>query len=133
VVSSILDSGRTLGIASHAAAVIAGVGCLFAHPATARIAFAGVILFWFVECWLAVRTRIDASLFRMLAEDPESRSGRLDELLMEWGWLKTARERSIEDRCRGALRWWRLQVAAFVIECCALAAGLIIAAASGTA
>lgn len=135
-VAGILDSGRTMENAGHAAAIIAGLGCFLAHPAAARIAFAGAILLWIGECWLAARTRIDASLFRMLAEnlteDPEARVDRLDRLLMRWGLVKNARERSMDHRCRGALRLWRVQVAAFAIECCALAAGLIFALASGT-
>jgi hypothetical protein len=133
VVASILDSGATLANASHAAAVIAGFGVL-AHPlvAAARFAFAGVILCWFAGCWLAMRVRIDASLFRMLTEEAATRSRRMDELLLGWGFVKRPRERSIDERCRGALRLWRFQVAAFVIQCCGLVAGLIFAMTAGT-
>jgi hypothetical protein len=127
VVASLLDAGTILANAGHAAALIAGAGCLFAHPAAARIAFALAILFWFAQCWAAVRTRIDATLFRMLAEAPASRGFEIDQAFLALGFPKKARDRSIEDRCAGALRLWRLQIAAFTIECGALAVGLILA------
>lgn len=127
VVASLLDSGQTLANAGHAAALIAGAGCLFAHPAAARVAFAIGILFWFAQCWAAVRTRIDASLFRMLAEQPASRAVEMDQAFLTLGFAKRPRERSIESRCAGALRLWRLQIAAFAMECAAVAAGMILA------
>jgi hypothetical protein len=132
-VASLLDSGATLANAGNAAAVIAGFGCLFAHSTSARAAFAAAILCWLVQCWLAVRIRIDASLFRMLAEDPGARARQMDELLIAWGLVKRIRERSLDQRCRAALRLWRFQVAAFAIQCCLLAAGLILAMVSGNA
>jgi hypothetical protein len=131
-VAALLDSGTTLAHASNAAAVIAGIGCLLAHPIAARAAFAAAILCWFLQCWLAVRTRIDASLFRMLAEEPGARVRKMDELLLAWGLAKRTRERSvversIDERCRAALRLWRLQIAAFAFQCCALAIAILLA------
>src|ERR1700680_2659767 len=97
VVASILASGRVLENASNAAAIISGIGCLFAHPKTA---FAAAILCWFVQCYFAIRTRIDASLFLLPLNG-------LDELLLAWGLVKKVRERSVDERCRAALRLWR--------------------------
>jgi hypothetical protein len=127
VVASLLDSGATLAAAGHAAALMAGAGCLFARPLAARIAFAVAILFWFAQCYAAVRTRIDASLFLLLAEDPASRALQMDQALLALGLPKGPPERSLHDRCAGALRLWRLQIAAFAMECAAVAVGMIVA------
>ena len=119
VTSSFLDSGRTIAHAANAAAVVAGLGCLWEGPVASRSTLAASIVFWLVECWFAVRVSIDASLFRVMAEDADEGARRLDAMLDRAG-------RPIEDRTRGALAPWRKQIAALVLQIAALAAGIVL-------
>jgi len=126
VTASLLESGRVLASAGHAGAVIAGIGIAFARAPGVRMVFAASILCWLVECWLAVRVAIDASLFRDLALEPEDGGKKLDALLMGWGFGRNLKERSIADRSRGALALWRMQVAVLAIELTVVAAGVAV-------
>lgn len=128
VTASFLESGRVLANAGHAGAVVAGIGIAFAHAPLVRMVFAASILCWLVECWLAVRVAIDASLFRVLAAESEDGGKKLDELLTGWGFGRHVKARSIPDRGRGALALWRGQVAVLAIELTAIAAGVVIQA-----
>ncbi len=123
--ASFLNSGRVLANAGNAAAMVAGVGCVVAGPPGSRWVLAGSLLFWFAECWFAVRVAIDSSLFRVLAPDPEEAGRQLDAMLPHRG-AATVRERSLEDRTRGALRLWRKQIAALAVQFAALAAGITL-------
>jgi len=119
VTSSFLDSGRSIANAANAGAIVAGLGCLWDGRATSRSTLFASVIFWLIECWFAVRVSIDASLFRVLAEDDEEGAQRLDAILDRPG-------RPIEDRTRGALTLWRKQIAAFALQLATLAAGIAL-------
>jgi hypothetical protein len=116
---SFLGSGRVLANAGNAAAIVGGVGCVVAGPVYSRIVLAGSLLFWFVECWFAVRVAIDGSLFGVMAADPEEGGRQLDVMLNRTG-------RPLAERSRGALALWRKQIAALAVQLAALAAGIIL-------
>jgi hypothetical protein len=128
VIASVLDSGRSVAQAGHAAAVVAGLGVMLAHSSIARLIFAASILCWPAACYLAVRTRLDASLFRAIAGDPAEGSRRMDELLRSWGLIRAPKERTLDERMRGALALWRRQQVVFAIQLAALVAGILIQA-----
>jgi hypothetical protein len=117
--ASLLDSGRTLAGASHAAAVIAEVGVILAHSTVVQVVCAVSITCWLAGCYFAVRVAIDASLFRQLAADPSERCRDLDE------WLHRDTERGLTDQTRGALALWRWQVAFLVVQLIALAGAIL--------
>lgn len=142
--ASFLDSGRVLANAGNAAAVVAGIGCIMAGPAGSRCVLAGSLLVWFVESWFAVRVAIDSSLFRVLAADPAEGGRQLDAMLSRSAAVPqppdaarsgpeatplgtaTARERPLEDRSHGALKFWRRQTSALAIQLAAFAAGIVL-------
>jgi hypothetical protein len=135
--ASFLDSGHVLANASNAAAIVAGIGCIIAGPACGRWVLGGSFLFWFVECWFAVRVSIDSSLFRVLAADPVDAGRKLDAMLSRpaaaptrttaapFG-TATVRERPLEDRTRGAMKLWRKQIAALAMQLATLTAGIVL-------
>lgn len=124
--ASFLESGRVMANAGHAGAMIAGIGIAFSHTPLVRVIFAAAMLCWLVECWLAVRVAIDASLFRALALEPEDGGRKLDELLSGWGLRRQLTERSMADRSRAALALWRKQAAILAVELAAAVAGALI-------
>lgn len=129
VTASLLSSGTVLANASHCAAIIAGIGTVWALSTAARLAFAASVLCWPVGCYLGVRVAIDCALFRELAGDPADDGRALDELLRSWRLPHTAKDRTLAERRRGALRLWKRQIAILAIQVAALAAGIVIQAA----
>lgn len=127
VTAGILDSGRALTNAAHAGAIVGGIGVTLAHSPATRILFAVVIVCWLIECWLAVRVAIDASVFRTLAAESEG-GRRLDALLTRWALRKNLNERSIAERSRAAIRLWRLQIGGLGVELVVLMIGVIVEA-----
>jgi len=125
VTAGFLESGRTVSQASNVIAVIAGVGCWWLQGSIAILLFVSLIA-WLAQTWFAARVAIDRSLFQTLAGDPEEGADKLDSLLAQWGVLKQARPRSIEDRSRGALRLLRLQSAALGLQVLALFCAMLL-------
>jgi hypothetical protein len=128
ITASFLESGRTLARASHTAALVAGIGSAAVQSTVARIVFIGSLVCWLVECWLAVRVTIDASLFRHLAGDPEDHWRRLDELMDGWGLRRTTASRSAADRGRGAIGLWRRQAIALAMQLVTLITAVLLQA-----
>lgn len=126
ITSIFLESGQTLTLISHTAALLAGIGSATAHSTVPRAMFGGSLVWWLVECWFAVRVAIDAWLFRHLAGEPEDRWRRLDELLSGWGLRKTAQDRSAADRRRGAMALWRMQAVTLTIQLVMLIAAVLL-------
>jgi hypothetical protein len=126
VTASFLDSGQVLANAGHAAAVVAGVGVALEHSLAVRLLFAFSILCWPVGCYFAVRVAVDRSLFRVLAGDPENGGRLLDELLQSWSFAKGGKERSMEDRSRGALALLRRLAIFVTVQLAALVAGILL-------
>jgi len=71
------------------------------------------LLVWCAVVYLAVRVKIDATFFELLADHPPE---QLDTWLDAAGLRKNAQPRTIEQRRRGALRLWRALVAAVAVE-----------------
>jgi hypothetical protein len=125
---SILESGQMLAWASHAAALVAGIGTAAAHSTVPRLVFGGTLLCWLVECWFAVRVAIDAALFRHLASEGDDRWRRLDELMDKWGLRRTNESRSTAERTRAAIGLWRRQAAALTVQLVMLIAAVLLQA-----
>jgi hypothetical protein len=130
VTAGFLESGQTLSHIGNAAAVIAALGFWYESFGASADALAVSLLLWLVQCWFAVRVAIDRSLFFTLAENGEESADWLDALLVDWKFLKSAKSRSLADRSRGALRLWRMQQAALVLQLAVLGAGMILRAVS---
>jgi len=122
--ASFLRAGRVVTNASHCAAVIAGAGLLLGRPGASRAFFAASAVFSLAAVYLGLRVAIDEGLFRDLAEAPEEGGRALDEWLRSRGLGQPARERSLEERSRGALRLWIQLLVVAAVQMAALAAGL---------
>ena len=85
---------------------------------------------WAVESWYAVRVAIDRSLFVTLAQEPADGADWLDVLLVDWKLIKAAKSRNMTDRMQGAMRLWRIQGAALVLQLAALAGAIVVRAVS---
>jgi len=129
VTASFLESGRTLANAANAAAVIAGIGC-FSGRSTTAVLLGLSLAAWAVESWYAVRVAIDRSLFVTLAQEPADGADWLDVLLVDWKLIKAAKSRNMTDRMQGAMRLWRIQGAALVLQLAALAGAIVVRAVS---
>jgi hypothetical protein len=128
ITSIFLESGQSLALTSHTAALVAGIGDASAHSTIPRIAFCGSLLCWLVERWFAARVAIDASLFRRLAGEPEDHWRRLDDLMGAWGFRRACGGRSNADRTRGAIALWRRQAVALAMQLAILIAAVILQA-----
>jgi hypothetical protein len=128
VTAGFLASGSTLAAIANVAAIIAGFAYWYAAPGASAAVLAFSLACWMVGSWFAVRVAIDRSLFRTLAEDSPEGAEWLDALLVEWALVKSTKSRSIADRSRGALRLWRMQSAALVIQLAALAGAMMLRA-----
>jgi hypothetical protein len=126
--ASFLESGQMLAKAGNAAAVIAGITGGIVYSAAVRLLLAGSMLCWLIECWFALRVRIDASLFRQLAGESQGEWRRLDELLVEWGFPRPAEDRSVSDRSRSAVALWRSQAVTLAIQLLSLVAAVLLEA-----
>jgi hypothetical protein len=123
--ASFLESGQMLANVGNAAAVVAGIAGVTVHSAVARLLVTGSISCWLIECWFAVRVKIDASLFRQMTRESEGDWRRLDELLVEWGFPRTPGDRSVDDRRCTAMKLWRSQAVTLVIQLAILATGVL--------
>ena len=128
VTAGFLKSGRTLAKAANAAAIIAGVGYWYEGPGLSSMGLALSLAFWVVECVLALRVEIDHSLFETFARDPEAAGDWLDGLLVDWKLVKAAKSRDVSERSRGAMRLWRMQRVALVLQLAALAGAMVLRA-----
>lgn len=115
--ASVLRSGATLAQAGHVAALIASVGWFQTkHPL-----LAASLLVWLFHCYIALRVAIDAGLFVELV----GREEQFDQWRMQFGLTRSVRPRSLEDRTRGALRLWKLQIVAFGLQALFLGLGML--------
>lgn len=126
VTASFLRAGRVVSNASNCAALIVGAGLLLGRPGAGRLFFAASAVLWLVAVYLGLRVAIDAGLFRDLAETPEDGGRALDEWLSSRGLGQPARERSMEERSRGALRLWIRLLVVVAVQMAALVVGLVL-------
>jgi len=109
--AAVLRSGGSVALAGHTAAVMSALR-IGKDPLASWIAL-GSLLVWCFVAYLAVRVRIDAKLFELLATYPAE---QLDAYLASSGLKKTSPARTIAERRRGALRLWRALVLAVVAQ-----------------
>ena len=66
--------------------------------------------------YLAVRIKIDAGFFELLAADPDHAEEQLDHFLDKAGLRKVSKPRTMDERSQGALSLWRKMVAMVVLQ-----------------
>ena len=113
--AALLRAGFRVSMAGHVGVVLAALGT----PGPARLV---ALAAWGYLVYLQVRVSLDAELFTVLANGATPVD--LDGFLVRSGLVKQARERTDEDRCRGALRLWRWLMAVLVVELVAAVIGL---------
>jgi hypothetical protein len=120
--AAFLDAGRTLAGASHAAALLSGVACLFPAPAfPSRLCAVAALLLWLPVCYLLLRVAIDAPLFRNPSDFEQ-----LDGFLVQYGLRRSQPpKRPVEDRIRGALALFRYLTVAIVLQISVTIAALL--------
>ena len=112
--ASLLRSGSTLVLPAHVGALLAAFQ-IHAQPQVNWFSAAS-LLCWCAVVYLAVRIKIDAGFFEMLASDPEHAPEQLDQFLAKAGLRKIGKATAIDERCKGALRLWRRMVAMVVVQ-----------------
>ncbi|MFN0101804.1 MAG: hypothetical protein ACKV2U_06910 [Bryobacteraceae bacterium] len=117
----ILRAGLTASYAGHVGAVLAGSALAVQGPG---IGYLVGLAAWGYLVYLQVRVALDAELFSWLANGGDL--AEIDDFLVRAGLISATRERSADERCRGALRLWRRLIAALVVELAAVGAGLAI-------
>lgn len=114
--AAVLHSGASVALAGHAAALIAAV----LLRGAGWLAFCALLV-WCAVIYLAVRVKMDAQFFELLADHPPD---HFDTWLASAGLRKSSAPRTIPERRRGALRLWRALVAAVAIEIAFVLAGV---------
>lgn len=112
--AGLLRAGFHASIVGHAGAVMAGMG----HGPARLVALAA----WGYLVYLQVRVSLDAELFTLLADGVAP--AEMDGFLARAGLIGTPRERSPQDRCRGALLLWRQLMIVLAIELVAVVIAL---------
>jgi hypothetical protein len=103
--AAVLRSGKSAVVAGHVAAVISALSI--------RSGGWIALLVWCAVIYLAVRVRMDALFFELLADHPAE---QFDDWMKAAGLRKHASPRTIQDRRHGALRLWRGLIAAVIVE-----------------
>ena len=117
--AGLMRAGLGASMAGHVGAVLAGMGILHRGLDGFHAVALGA---WGYMIYLQLRVHLDAELFTWLAEGGTTEE--LDGFLVRMGLLQKARERSGEERLRGAMGLWRQLVAVLVIELVAAVIGL---------
>jgi hypothetical protein len=126
VTAAVLRSGSSLALAGHAIAVMSVLS--IGNGGSAAWIECCSMLTWCVVVYLAVRVKIDANFFEILAEDQSAeghRAGQLDDWLDAAGLRKDTGPRTIEERRCGALRLWLALVAAVATQMALMLAGML--------
>lgn len=118
--AALLRSGASLALAAHVTVVISVLSTWNAGP-VAWIKWCSVLV-WCLVVYLAVRVKMDARFFELLAVHPAE---QLDAWLDIAGLRKSARPKTIQERRRGALRLWRALAAAVAIEIALMLLGML--------
>ena len=115
----LLRAGFRASMAGHVGALLAGIGILHQGVEAAYLVGLGA---WAYLVYLQVRVSLDAELFSWLASG--GTVAELDGFLVRAGLISGGRERSVEDRCRGALRLWKQLLVVLFVELTAVVIGL---------
>ena len=113
--AAVLRSANSAVIAGHVAAVISA---LTISSGTAKCA----LLVWCIVIYLAIRVRMDALFFELLADHSGE---QFDDWMKAAGLRMHTPSRTIQDRRRGALRLWRALLIAVGIEIALTLAGVL--------
>jgi hypothetical protein len=105
--AAVLRSGSSVALAGHVAAVMSVLSMGAAWMTGCAV------LVWCAGVYLAVRVKIDAQFFELLAVQPAE---QLDDWLDAAGLRKKSGVRTIEERRRGALRLWRGLVGVVAVQ-----------------
>ncbi|MFL6261699.1 MAG: hypothetical protein ACJ76Y_18535 [Thermoanaerobaculia bacterium] len=122
--AAVLETGVTVGRASLLFFLVGLVGTV--AGGNARIPFILSLPFGLFQAWLALRVELDARLFAL--SGLPAHLAALDRVLARLGDSPPA-ERGFADRSRGALRLWKLQVVAAVLQTLCVLGGVITLAA----
>jgi hypothetical protein len=114
--AAMLRSGNSVALAGHVAAVISALS------GTVGWIKWSTILVWCCVAYLSIRVKMDERFFELLAVHP---ADQLDQWLHAAGLRKNARSKTIQERRCGALRLWRVLVAAVAIEIALLFLGMM--------
>lgn len=109
--AAVLRSGSKLALAGHVAVAIS-VLSMWNGGAAGWIKWCSVLV-WCAVVYLAIRVKIDALFFELLAIHAGE---QLDEWLHATGLRKNTTPKTIPERRRGALRLWRALVAAVAAQ-----------------
>jgi hypothetical protein len=115
----LLRAGFRASMAGHVGAVLAGLGIL--HQGVEAAYLMGLAA-WGYLVYLQVRVSLDAELFSWLANG--GTTAEMDGFLGRAGLISGARERSVEDRCRGAVRLWKQLMVVLFVELVVVVIGL---------
>lgn len=118
--AALLRSTAPLIHASHAAALAA-----FLQFRSAPCLFAASLAAWCAVVALAVRLHFDAAAFDLIAGDPQKAAEHFDRFLVSAGLRRPSPPRPIAERCRGALRLWRMLLAAIALQLLLAAAAFL--------
>jgi len=108
--AAVLRSGESAALAGHAAAVM---NVIFIALSKSKWTGLCSLLVWCAVVYLAVRVKMDAQFFELLADHPAE---QFDLWLDAAGLRRNAGPRTMQDRRRGALKLWRALAIAVTIE-----------------
>ncbi len=126
VVAGMLASGTVILTYAHltaATALVLFVGTAD-HAAWIDFCLVLVLLIWPLSNWYALRVAIDARLFAILNDSPATLH-RFDQALVRWGIRPDYGPRDLDERIRGALRWWKRQLGLAAVQAIGLLGGLL--------
>jgi hypothetical protein len=113
--ASVLRSGASLEAASHV-----GVLLLLLPPVPVRdrvsLLVLASFLCWILAVYFALRVRLDASLFELLAEDPERGPAQLDAFLSRILHKSPKSRGDLPERQQGGIRLWRNLTGTVVLQ-----------------
>jgi hypothetical protein len=115
----LLRAGIRASFAGHVGAILAGLGIL--HQGM-EAAYLTALAAWGYLVYLQIRVSLDAELFEWLANG--ATTAELDGFLVKSGLIRVGRERTADDRCKGALGLWRQLMAVMAVELIAVLIGL---------
>jgi hypothetical protein len=122
--AAVLKSGSTVALAGHAAAIMSVL--VIVSPIWKGgfgIWMEGCsIMVWCAVVYLAVRVKIDAGFFKLLADES---ADDLDTWLDAAGLRKKAAAKALQERRRGALKLWRALGGAVALEIGLMLLGLL--------
>ena len=119
--AAVLRSGSSLALAGHAAAIMS-VLCIMGRGGAGEWLGCLAILNWCAVVYLAIRVKIDAAFFELLADHSAE---QLDAWLKATGLREETTQRTLAERRAGGLRLWRRLGFAVAIQIALLLLALV--------